>query len=253
MISANEIYRLSIEERRNLIMRHVNRLGGEPELAKSNVINTFILDYIAIKRRLNNCQDHQYILSNNEFNSRLSIEIDNFLPLARLKIQESKPSREQVSQSCANIYELSGATTLASCNKVSRALSTILGLFWERVADISPYVISPESEFGIKIQGVDIISMNVLTSNIEYIQMKTQRNTLTGSQVPRVNDELGRHPNPVFCACFDTNAAWTFSVSSGIPRRCGSEFWSSIGIEYQVVLRSVTNLIRHLETLYIEI
>ena len=46
---------------------------------------------------------------------------------------------------------------LVTSNSVTRSLSTKMGILWEEIADISPYVIIPEFEFGIKIKGIDII------------------------------------------------------------------------------------------------
>jgi len=250
MLRANDLYGMSVADRNSHIMGAVNRIGGNVEGAKSLVINEFIAEYIAIKRHRDGCMERYSFLNSIDFNNRLSGLINHFFSRACEKIRNSKPSYEEVLASSKNIYELSGAVNLASCNKVSRELSTILGLLWERVAEISPYVISTESEFGIKIQGVDIIAQNFETYDIEYLQMKTQKNTLTGSQNPRVDRELGLHINPVFCACFDTNASWTFN-NVNIPRRCGAEFWSQIGIDYNLILNQVVPLIQRLDSEYI--
>ncbi|MCL6272223.1 hypothetical protein M3P05_20075, partial [Sansalvadorimonas sp. 2012CJ34-2] len=86
---------------------------------------------------------------------------------------------------------------------------------------------------------------------IEYQQLKTQQNTLTGSQKTRSVQELSIHDNPVFCACFPNNK-WTFNHSS-IPRVSGEEFWSRIGIPYDLVLEKVNALIIELEQEYVSL
>ena len=131
-------------------------------------------------------------------------------------------------------------------------LSTTMGLLWERLASISPYAINPEIEFNLKIKGIDLISLNVDTNEIEYQQLKTQHNTLTGSQKGRSVQELIIHDNPVFCACLANNSSWTFSHPD-IPRVSGEDFWHRIGISYDVFLKSVQELVLELENEYIEI
>ena len=95
-----------------------------------------------------------------------------------------------------NLFELCGAKLLVTSNSVTRSLSTKMGQLWEEIADISPYVIVPEFEFGIKIKGIDIVLLT--GSTIRFAQLKTLKGTLTGSQTNRAKKELGIHENPLF-------------------------------------------------------
>lgn len=76
-----------------------------------------------------------------------------------------------------------------------------MGKLWEEISSISPYVIIPELEFGEKLTGVDIVILSEET--VYFAQLKTQKNTLTGSQAPRAKKELGIHDNSLFCAAFN--------------------------------------------------
>lgn len=138
-----------------------------------------------------------------------------------------------------NLYELGGALRLAFGSNATRSISTKLGLVWERIACLSPYAINPESEFGIKIEGVDaIISRG---QELVFAQIKTQKNTLTGSQKGRSIQELTLHKNRLMVACFDTNTNWTFS-SDAVPRVCGEQFWNLIGFPYHEILSELKRL-----------
>ncbi|GAL33138.1 hypothetical protein JCM19240_6570 [Vibrio maritimus] len=120
-------------------------------------------------------------------------KIDNFRPIAVKAINDTKAKVTNPETKPKNIYELAGAATLASANNITRNLSTKMGLLWERVASISPYAINTESEFGLKIKGIDLISLNISTGRVEYQQLKTKHDTLTGSQRERSVEELSIH------------------------------------------------------------
>ncbi|BBI30769.1 hypothetical protein [Cohnella abietis] len=145
----------------------------------------------------------------------------------------------------SNIYEMSRAQTLSSANAITRSVSTKLGLFWEDVANLSNNVVSTELEFGIKIQGVDVITFH--NNNLYYTQLKTQKNTLTGSQADRVNDELGIFNHSWFVACIKNNSSWTYSGKT--PRLLGEEYWSKTTIKYNDLLDNLYNTIQNVEKL----
>lgn len=99
---------------------------------------------------------------------------------------------------------------------------------WEKIADLAPNVISPELDLGYKIPEVDII---VLYDNkLYYTQLKTQKNTLTGSQTKRTIDELSKFQNHWFVACINTNCSST--IPKSLNKLIGKEFWEKIGIDY---------------------
>lgn len=143
-----------------------------------------------------------------------------------------------------NIYQLAGAVNLSAANAVTRTLSTKLGLFWERIADLAPNVVSPELDFNIKIPEVDVI---VLYNNrLYYTQLKTQKNTLTGSQGNRTVAELSKFQNSWFVACIDTDVSWTAPKS--LNRLLANEFWDKIGIDYDNdILLNLKRLIKEAE------
>ena len=143
-----------------------------------------------------------------------------------------------------NVYQLAGATGLSVGNDVTRTFSTKLGLFWERIADLAPNVVSPELDFGIKIPEVDVIVL--YNTNLYYTQLKTQKNTLTGSQCNRTVEELSKFPHSWFVACIDTNASWTAPKS--LNRLLAREFWDKIGIDYNKDIReNLDKLIKEIE------
>lgn len=94
-----------------------------------------------------------------------------------------------------------------------------MGHLWERIANISPYVISPRIEFGVEVPAIDLI---ILANRIEFAQIKTKRDTLTGSHRNRTYKELSLYENPLFVACFDLGG-WHFNHPI-IPTVSGEEF-----------------------------
>ena len=95
---------------------------------------------------------------------------------------------------------MSGATDFAKINLILRSLSTSMGHLWEDIATSSNLAISTETEFDIKINGVDIIFIK--DKKPYYAQIKTLEGTLTGSQVPRSISELSIHKNSYFVSAF---------------------------------------------------
>lgn len=165
--------------------------------------------------------------------------------------QHSKSILEGVAspstENAANLFELVGAEKLAIANKTSRLVSTHLGLAWEEMAALSHLAISPEADFQIRIEGIDIILLE--NGLLRHTQIKTQKNTLTGSQKGRSLEELKRHPYPLFAAAFNV-AAWTFPplTSSGVERVAGEAFWSKLEIRYDDVIDSARKCFSKLET-----
>jgi hypothetical protein len=258
MIYAQEIFDLQPTARGILINKHaqtaLNNAKDEIDrsVAHANVLNTFISQYIQIKIQ-NDLNNHKSsIFNENNITSSIKDVIDAFKPDVIKAIEDSFPSDEELISSKKNLFELSGAKKLAVSNRVTRNIVTKWGLLWERIASISPYAISPEKEFDIKLAGIDLIIHNFHSEKLEYLQLKTAKNTLTGSQVPRSKKELEVHENPIFCACFDTRSSWTFKHET-IPRIVGEEFWSRIRIPYEEVLSLTKNLILELEENYARI
>ncbi len=143
-------------------------------------------------------------------------------------IPELMKIRDTICEQNENIYQVAAARKLSVANAITRKYSTKLGLLWERIANLAPNVTSPELDFGFKIPEVDVIVL--FESKLYYTQLKTQKNTLTGSQGNRTVEELTQYDNHWFVACIDTNASWTAPKS--LNRLLGRQFWSKIGIDY---------------------
>jgi hypothetical protein len=145
-----------------------------------------------------------------------------------------------------NLYSLVGAKRLARANAVSRLVSTHLGSAWEEMAAESHLAMSPELVFGKRITGVDVVILE--KDVLRHTQIKTQRNTLTGSQTGRSVAELKLHPRPLFAAAFEV-APWTFPPYStcGIERIAGKAFWEKLAIEYAVVFEAAKVSLLRLE------
>lgn len=153
---------------------------------------------------------------------------------------------EPSTENAKNLFELVGAKKLVRANSVSRLVSTHLGSAWEEMAALSHVAISPEADFGVRFKGVDIVFLE--GGFLRHTQIKTQKNTLTGSQGGRSTSELEIHPRPVFAAAFDV-ASWTFTPkeNSPIERISGAAFWSKLGIKYADVVGAARDCFLGLE------
>ena len=151
MLSAVEVFNLEPRDRKKLIESQANVSAEDNEIQASKklatVINTFAKDYFDLLNEIDQSRTDGSILTNENLSSAISLEIAKFKPLAVEALRRSTPKREEIIPSAKNIYELAGAVKLAGANKATRSLSTTMGLLWERIADISPHTINPESEF----------------------------------------------------------------------------------------------------------
>lgn len=166
------------------------------------------------------------------------------------KYFENKKATLENNPNPRNLYELCGANLLVTSNSVTRQLNTRMGKLWEEISSISPYVIIPELEFGEKLTGVDIVILSEET--VYFAQLKTQKNTLTGSQAPRAKKELGIHDNSLFCAAFNLSG-WTFPQNAKIPRIAGKDFWDKIHIDYSIVETFTKNMLQRIDKVYAEL
>ena len=167
-----------------------------------------------------------------------------------VKYFENKKATLENNPNPRNLYELCGANLLVTSNSVTRQLNTKMGGLWENISNISPSVIVPEFVFDVKITGVDIVILS--DEKIYFTQLKTQKNTLTGSQAPRAKKELGIHNNSLFCAAFNLNT-WTFPQNSETPRIAGKAFWDKIHIDYDVVETCTRNMLQRIDKVYAEL
>ena len=248
MSRAENFFEMNAQKKKQIIldMAGISEIDSELERSRklSSVVNGFVEKYFEIALGKDRRRPAGSVLLPRNLDGLIRREIDAFKPLAINALRMSAPSREEILANPDNVYQLAGATKLSAANKATRNLSTTMGLLWERIANISPYAINPESEFNIKIKGIDLISLNAKCGTVEYQQLKTQRNTLTGSQRARSIAELSIHANPVFCACFALGN-WTFNHNK-IPRVAGEQFWGRIGIDYETFEKNVKLLMLEL-------
>lgn len=171
------------------------------------------------------CRFREFLASKKDKRYQISQLFDKFTNdiIPRLRQKKKTACDEK-----KNVYQLSEAIKLSSANAITRTYSTDLGLLWEKIANLAPNVVSPELDFGYKIPEVDVIVL--YEDKLYYTQLKTQRNTLTGSQGKRTVEELTKFPNNWFVACIDTRAQWT--APSSLNRLVGREFWEKINIDY---------------------
>lgn len=146
-----------------------------------------------------------------------------------------------------NLFQMAGAKKLALSNHISREVSTHLGSAWEEMAALSHNAISPEKSFNQRIEGVDIVFLE--DGQLRHTQIKTKKDTLTGSQAGRSVDELNRHRKPLFAAAFDLGKGWTFPPTHrhGIERVAGKAFWDKLNIGYSIVEKAAADCLLRLE------
>ncbi len=142
-----------------------------------------------------------------------------------------------------NLFEICGERLLVTSNSIIRSLSPKMGQLWGEVADISPYIIKPEFEFGVKIKGIDIVIL--IDEKIKFTQLKTLKGTLTGSQTNRYKKELGIHDSPLFIAAFNLGR-WKFNDSK-IPRIARKEFWDKIHMDYNLIENHIINMLQKID------
>ena len=254
MLEAENIYNLDVEKRKIQILENANILESDDDLARAKklslVIDCFIEDYfsILISNDKNNLGGS--VLSSSNLDKIMLDKVNTFKSSAIKDLKNAHKTIEERMIKPENLYQFVGAVKLELANKVTRTMTTKMGSLWEDIANISPYSINPELEFDIKIKGIDLISQNFDNKKIEYQQVKTKQNTLTGSQKERSIQELSIHKNPVFCACFSLGK-WTFNDSE-IIKVSGKDFWHRIGIDYNIFEKNVRILILDLEKEFLE-
>lgn len=258
MLNAEEIRLLSKSDRKKVILEAAKHQTAPTTLGEletpykiGKTLAEFAGDYIDFSIEVDQAKGRNSVLVPQNLKHALESRMREYLQLALDKVVTDKRTINEMMQDPKNAYELAGAKELAFANKVTRNLSTTMGNLWEKLADISPYALNPDMEFGIKIRGIDIICRNIETHKIEFTQLKTTKNTLSGSQSGRVNSELLLHTNPVFAAAFDVDRTWTYKNDPNILRISGKDFWDRIGMEYDTVYDTVIHTIKQLEDQFV--
>lgn len=251
-----QFYQSGVNERNNWLERETRifesatRYETLPPETKKSAILRDILNPILPEFFQQQVNNESNVFFDAEQRAILLTEIiDEFALKAKAELRVAfKNFLKRSSTEPKNIYELAEALSLGFANNATRTLSTKLGSVWERIATLSPYAINPEIDLGLKITGIDLIMW--IDQEICYAQLKTQRNTLTGSQKPRSISELEVFNKPYFCVCFDTKASWTFPEHGKITRVCGADFWSLLRFEYPLIIDVLRRLMVPVEQEY---
>ena len=257
-VPATQLIPLSVAARSQLILERA-RLVSVPEnihfdLHRAYQISTVLTPALAdfIQYQVQTDVANGSVLESNRQSIAIETECDRFAERFITLMPTLLRSPAQMEARPRNLYEMCGAAVFVESNSISRSLSTAMGELWEIIANISPYAVSPEKEFGLKIAGIDAIVLPRREGVPIFVQIKTQRNTLTGSQAPRSRSELEIHQHRLFAAAFCTGDGWTFS-SQNIPRACGIEFWNLVGLDYELLKLYVKQMILKIQSVYIEL
>jgi hypothetical protein len=149
-----------------------------------------------------------------------------------------------------NIFEFSRSKNLYLSNIYTRFITESLGHKFENIADLSDCVFIPDKNIGLKIKGIDLVIYD--QGAIRYAQLKTKRDTLTGSQKSRSIQELKIHDNSIFAAALDMGKSWPIGKVEadryGIERLAGFSFWSLINLDYEIILSYLSRVMQQLDT-----
>lgn len=198
-----------------------------------------------MKRKYTEAEIRQFLARKEDRRGEIPEAFDRF---TKAILPELRDLKEGICRNNQNVYQLVNAANLSAANAITRTYNTKLGLFWERIADLAPNVVSPEIDLGYKLPEVDVIVLNQGDGQLYYTQLKTQKNTLTGSQSGRTVQELGRYRYHWFVACIDTNCAST--MPRALNRLVGKQFWEKIGIDYEwEILPNLEKSVQTVETL----
>ena len=229
-------------DRKKYILEEVKKINPSkkihPDLWEAyknkEVINKFIKDYIQLKKS-----------TDEEIKEKIKNKIEYFK-----KDYINNKLANKMSSTKTSLFSMIGADIFKSAQTISRSLSTSMGTLWEKIASCSNSVINTEEEFGIKITGIDAISL--INEKITYIQLKTAEDTLTAGQSPRSEMELSIHTNAIFGTAFKTGSIWHFR-SDKINKYAGKDFWTKIDLDYDYIFDQIKPMILEIEEKYVEL
>ncbi|MBD2280567.1 MAG: hypothetical protein HEQ13_13685 [Dolichospermum sp. DEX189] len=258
-LTAETLIPLSVQERKALILHHASLIDvthiADEDLHIAYKYGKIISSIAPAYFQYQIAQDKQNgsVLELDRQSQLISSKTekfaDDFIEWLKLDFEKNN-SRIEDHPNPSNLFELCGAKLLVTSNSVTRSLSTTMGSLWEKISNISPYIINPEFEFGIKITGIDILVFSEET--VKFAQLKTLKGTLTGSQVPRARKELSIHENSLFIAAFNLGK-WTFSNRSNIPRIAGKPFWNMICMDYDLVENHIRDMLQKIDQAFAEL
>jgi hypothetical protein len=259
LLKASKLISLSISDRAELILEHTKSVDIPPHLKDENediqrayriskILTAVLPDFF--RDQIQRDQNEQSVLNKINQSNLISQKCKEFETQFIQSMLASQRTPQDMISKPLNLYEMCGAAIFAQSNSISRKLSTKMGKLWEKIVNISPYAVSPEQDFGLRINGIDSIIFPEGEDTPIFIQLKTARGTLTGSQAPRSKRELGLHQKALFAAAFSLGN-WTF-LSPDIPRACGDAFWSMIKLDYDILKDCVKEMILKIESAYVE-
>ncbi|WP_414543252.1 hypothetical protein [Nostoc sp. CCY0012] len=257
-LAADELIPLSVKERKALILHHASLIDvihiADEDLHTAykyaKVISSIAPAYFQyqIAQDRQNGSVLELDIQSQLISSKTEKFADDFIEWLKADF-ENKSAILDHHPNPRNLFELCGTKLLVTSNSVTRNLSTTMGSLWEQISNISPYIINPELEFGIKITGIDILLFSEVT--VKFAQLKTLKGTLTGSQSPRAKKELSVHDNPLFIAAFDLGR-WTFN-DPNIPRIAGQVFWNKIHMDYNLVENHVRTMLQKIDQAFTDL
>jgi len=260
IVQATQLIPLSVSARSQLIAEYASVVNVPAELNSLHhayhqiaaVLTPALSGFIQHQIQVDIAQGS--VLESDRQSAAIAAECEQFADRFIATMPTLVRSPEEMELNPRNLYELCGAAVFVESNSISRKLSRPMGDLWETIANISPYTVSPEKDFGLKITGIDSVLLCEGTGSPVFVQIKTQRNTLTGSQAPRSRNELGVHTHALFAAAFCTGENWTFSRrNTNISRVCGAEFWSMAGLDYELLKFHVKQMILKIQSAYVEL
>lgn len=170
------------------------------------------------------------------------------IALSQEKEKFRKENKENKT-SFKNIFEFAGCENLYLSNLYTRFISENMGHKLEDIAGIANNVFLPDKELDIKIKGIDLIIFH--EEKIKYTQLKTKKDTLTGSQSSRSINELKIHPFSIFAVALDMGNSWTINKAScekyNIERLAGESFWSLLNLDYNLILNKLAKTIKEID------
>lgn len=182
-----------------------------------------------------------------EINLDMQVILDRFYNEVLPDLISIRDNDISESKRLKNIFTLSNTQSLSKSSDYTRLISQKLGHKLEEISFLSSNVFSLENEFdGLKLSGVDIVFLR--DNSLFYTQLKTKKDTLSGSNAPRSRSELSTYLNSIFAAALPLGK-WSFTPGdTSISRVCGADFWNQIGIDYSTLEQKIILKIRALET-----
>ena len=213
-LSLDELLSLSVRERGKVVKEYANQLEIDKEIPEG--LRASYSTYMAIEPYL---ADLATLNSNSSF-AFLHGEKESITKSINTILNDKKPDifkkidKIRLNRKTTTIFELVNSEKLSMAQKSTRSISTMIGNILENIAHVAPNCMSPELDFGVKIAGLDLLIY--AEDKIIQCQLKSNKDTLTGSQAKRSVKELSIFDNPYFASAYDTETSWHFPDISNV-------------------------------------